>query len=47
MFTTYTLARNDVTQVNAVLNQGFQLFVVQFYREAAPDGYSFIAGVGT
>jgi hypothetical protein len=44
VFTTYTLARNDISQVNVLLNQGFQLFVTQFYREAAPEGYSFVAG---
>jgi hypothetical protein len=44
VFTTYTLARNDAAQVNVLLNQGFQLFVTQFYREGAPDGYSFVAG---
>jgi hypothetical protein len=44
VFTTYTLARNDVSQVNVLLNQGFQIFVTLFYREAGPDGYSFVAG---
>lgn len=44
VFTTYVLARNDVSQVNAVLNQGFQQFVTHFYREPAPEGYSFVAG---
>jgi hypothetical protein len=43
VFTTYTLARNDVSQVNVLLNQGFQLFVTLFYREPAPEGYSFVA----
>lgn len=43
VFTTYTLARNGPTDVNVVLNQGFTLFVSEFYGEAAPDGYSFIA----
>ncbi|HUR25544.1 MAG TPA: carboxypeptidase-like regulatory domain-containing protein [Candidatus Thermoplasmatota archaeon] len=43
VFTTYTLARNDVSQVNVLLNQGFQLFVTLFYREGAPEGYSFVA----
>jgi hypothetical protein len=43
VFTTYTLARNGPTDVNVVLNQAFQLFVTQFYRESAPDGYSFVA----
>lgn len=46
VFSTYTLARNDVSQANVVLNQRFQLFVSQFYREGAPDGYSFIASAG-
>ncbi|MFA5944152.1 MAG: carboxypeptidase-like regulatory domain-containing protein [Candidatus Thermoplasmatota archaeon] len=44
VFTTYTLADNNVVEVNVVLNQAFQLFVTQFYREAAPEGYSFVAG---
>lgn len=44
VFTTYTLARNDATQANVLLNQGFQLFVTLFYRESAPEGYSFVAG---
>lgn len=44
VFTTYTLARNDATQANVLLNQPFQLFVSTFYREAAPEGYSFVAG---
>jgi hypothetical protein len=43
VFTTYTLARNDATQANVLLNQPFQLFVTQFYREAAPEGWSFVA----
>lgn len=43
VFTTYTLARNDASQVNVLLNQGFQLFVSQFYRAPAPEGYSFVA----
>ncbi len=42
VFTTYALARNDATQVNALLNQPFQLFVSLFYREPAPEGYSFL-----
>lgn len=46
VFTTYTLARNDATQVNVLLSQGFQLFVTLFYREAAPEGYSFVGGAG-
>lgn len=45
VFTTYTLARNDATQVNVLLNQGFQLFVTLFYRESAPEGYSFVSSV--
>ena len=32
--------------VNILLNQGFQLFVTLFYREAAPEGYSFVASSG-
>ena len=46
VFTTYTLARNDATQVNVLLNQAFQLFVSRFYRAPAPEGYSFVAGSG-
>jgi hypothetical protein len=44
VFTTYTLARNDPAQANVLLNQPFQLFTTLFYREAAPEGYSFVAG---
>jgi hypothetical protein len=43
LFTTYTLARNGPTDVNVVLNQGFTLFVSEFYGESAPQGYSFVA----
>lgn len=42
VFTVYALARNDAAQVNVLLNQPFQLFVTTFYREPAPDGYSFV-----
>jgi hypothetical protein len=44
VFTAYTLARNDPAQANVLLNQPFQLFVSMFYREAAPEGHSFVAG---
>jgi hypothetical protein len=44
VFTTYTLARTDLAASNLILNQPFQLFVTQSYREAAPEGYSFVAG---
>lgn len=44
VFTTYTLALTDPVAANVVLNQPFQLFVTLFYREPAPEGYSFIAG---
>lgn len=42
VFTTYALARNDISQVNILLNQPFQLFVSTFYREPAPEEYSLL-----